>query len=145
MLSQDKILIGRKEQACFFSIKIKGIGVKIDSGAYSCSIDCSHIELVDFEGSTCLEVVFLQVKDSGFTGEKFYFKEFTKKKVTSSSGNAQFRYIISLPITFFGKTFNAPFSLTNRNGLRTSVLIGRKLLNKNFIIDTSRKYLSKNY
>lgn len=144
MQKYDKIVIGRKEKACFPDLNINQIDVKIDSGAYSCSIDCSHISEVYQNNHKVLEVVFLQRHDDKFTDEKIYFKEFSQKKVTSSSGNSQVRYIVQLKIKLFDKVYTAPFSLTNRSGLKTPILIGRKLLNKNFIIDTSKKYLSNN-
>jgi hypothetical protein len=145
MQKYDKIIIGRKEKACFPDLNIDKIDVKIDSGAYSCSIDCSHISEVYHNNHRVLEVVFLQHHDEKFTNEKLYFKEFSQKKVTSSSGNSQVRYIIDLKIKLFGKDYTAPFSLTNRSGLKTPILIGRKLLNRNFLIDTSKKYLSNKY
>lgn len=144
MQKYDKIIIGRKEKACFPDLNINQIDVKIDSGAYSCSIDCSHISEVYHNNHKVLEVVFLQHHDDKFTNQKIYFNEFSQKKVTSSSGNSQVRYIIDLKIKLFDKVYKAPFSLTNRSGLKTPILIGRKLLNKNFIIDTSKKYLSNN-
>jgi hypothetical protein len=144
MQKYDKIVIGRKEKACFPDLNINQIDVKIDSGAYSCSIDCSHISEVYQNNNKVLEVVFLQRNDDKFTNEKIYFKEFSQKKVTSSNGNSQVRYIVLLKIKLFDKVYTSPFSLTNRSGLNTPILIGRKLLNKNFIIDTSKKYLSNN-
>lgn len=141
---QDKILIGRKEHASFPDLNIDSIDVKIDSGAYSSSIDCSHVEEVFISGKQKLEVIFLHPHNPKFTGEKVYFEHFDKKKVTSSSGNTQVRYILSLNIHFFNQDFTTHFTLTNRKGMRSPILIGRKLLNRRFVIDTSKKYLSLN-
>ncbi|MDB0011696.1 RimK/LysX family protein [Crocinitomicaceae bacterium] len=142
MHKQDKIIIGRKELASFPGLKIEELLVKIDSGAYSSSIDCSSIKEVILNGSKQLEVVFLHPNNKMYTGEKFLFKHFTHKKVTSSTGNTQVRYLIELNIKFMNTVYTTPFTLTNRSGLKSSVLIGRKLLNKNFLIDTSKKYLT---
>lgn len=143
MNEHNKIIFGRKELASFPGLNINELPVKIDSGAYSSSIDCSSIKEVVVNGVKHLEVVFLHPNNKLFTGEKKIVKHFTHKKVTSSSGNAQVRYLIDLNIKFKDKVYTTPFTLTNRMGMKSPVLIGRKLLNKNFLIDTSKKYLNK--
>ena len=141
----DKIVVGRKEVVTFPEFNIEKIDVKIDSGAYSSSIDCSHVEEVFVDGKKKLEVVFLHPHHNQYSGIKYYFEHYDKKKVTSSSGNAQIRFILTFKVLFFNQVITTQFTLTNRKGMRNSVLIGRKMLNKRFIIDTSKKYLSLNY
>ena len=142
MQNYNKIIIGRKELVSFPDLKIEGLPVKIDSGAYSSSIDCSSLKEVNVNGSKQLEVIFLQSSNKKYTGDKYYFKHFTHKKVTSSSGYSQIRYLVDLKVFILNTVYTTPFTLTNRSGLRSPVLIGRKLLNKNFLIDTSKKYLT---
>jgi hypothetical protein len=84
-----------------------------------------------------LEVVFLDKKDDAFTGEKVIFEEFSVKKVRSSSGQSQYRYKVKGDILLFGKKYNTEFTLSRRTKMRYPVLLGRKLLNKRFLIDTS--------
>lgn len=135
-------IIGRKDKADFPSLEIKSLDVKIDSGAYSCSIHCDQIEVVERDGKNVLEVIFLDKDHPKYTGKKFYFEQFKKKKVKSSTGYQQERYFIPLEVSLFGKVFVTDFSLTSRNGLRNPVLLGRKLLNKQFLIDSSQMNLS---
>jgi hypothetical protein len=136
------LLIGRKDKADFPQLEIKNLPVKIDSGAYSCSIHCETIEETTHNDVKTLKVIFLDKEHKLYTGDKIVFKEYKQKFVTSSSGEKQFRYFVTLEIVLFGEKFVTDFSLTKRNGLRNPVLIGRKLLNKNFIIDTSKTNIS---
>lgn len=135
-------IIGRKDRADLPEIGIFNIAVKIDSGAYSCSIHCSSVKEVDVDGKRKLEVIFLDEEDKNFSGSKFYFDEYRLKKVKSSNGSEQERFFIRLNIQLFHEVYQADFSLTSRNGLRNPVLLGRKLLNHNFLIDTSKVNLS---
>lgn len=135
-------IIGRKDKADLPDIEIENIDVKIDSGAYSCSIHCEEINLIEKEGKQVLEVCFLDQEHPLYTGKKYYFEAFKQKKVRSSTGNQQERFFIKLNIVLFGETFLVDFSLTRRNGLRMPILLGRKLLNKNFSIDTQLTNLS---
>jgi hypothetical protein len=84
-----------------------------------------------------LEVIFLDKKHSAFTGEKHFFRDFETRKIRSSSGESQRRYTIKGNITLFGKTYKTSFTLSSRSKMKYPVLLGRRLLNKRFLIDTS--------
>ena len=140
----DQLLIGRKDKADFPDFGLTNIEVKIDSGAYSCSIDCRSVKMIELNDKKQLEVVFLNDDRPEFTGEKYYFSNFKSKKVKSSTGHSQVRYFIFGRIVLFGNEYQTYFSLSKRSSMKTPVLIGRKLLNKNFIIDTRKFNLSDN-
>lgn len=140
----DQQIIGRKDIADFPDFGLTNIQVKIDSGAYSCSIDCRSITMIEVNNQQQLEVVFLNDDRSEYTGDKYYFSNFKTKKVKSSTGHIQERYFIFGRIVLFGNEYQTYFSLSKRSSMKTPVLIGRKLLNKNFIIDTRKINLSDN-
>ncbi len=136
-------IIGRKDKADFPMFDMFNVPIKIDSGAYSSSIHCSSVcEVKKNENESFLEVVFLDESYTGFKLGKKVFTSYKKKKVKSSTGYEQERFFVRIPIILFGETFETDFSLTTRNGLKSPVLIGRKLLNKKFLIDTSKTNLS---
>jgi hypothetical protein len=136
-------VIGRKDKADFPLFEMYDVPVKIDSGAYSSSIHCFSIcEIKTNEKESYLEVVFLDDTYGGFNSGKKIFKTYKKKKVKSSTGDEQERFFVRLPIVLFGEIIETDFSLTTRNGLKSPVLIGRKLLNRKFLIDTSKTNLS---
>lgn len=133
----QKLIIGRKDKVDLPDFNLENVSVKIDSGAYSCSIHCDEINEVFRNDKQQLEVIFLDSSLPKYTGEKFYFDEFTKKNVKSSTGEKQERYFISTRIVLFGMTYETDFSLTKRSGLKNSILVGRKVLNGRFLIDTA--------
>ncbi len=137
----DKQIIGRKDIVSFPAFGLTEVPVKIDSGAYSSSIHCSSVRLVHGDLDV-LEVVFLDEETPGFTGKKMLFTEFNLKTVKSSNGMAQERYFIKGTVEVFGNTIETVFSLTERRGLKNPVLLGRRVLNKRFLIDPSKVNLS---
>lgn len=137
-LVKKKTVIGRDDIADLPFFKLKNVKVKTDSGAYTCTIHCSKIQ----ERKGVLEVVFLDRKEQGYTGETFLFEHYDRKKVRSSSGEQQERYIVRGDILLFGKKHNTEFTLSSRHMMRYPVLLGRKLLSGKFIIDTSLSNLS---
>lgn len=138
VMTHKKELIGRDDIADFPSFDLENVKIKTDSGAYTSTIHCSEINEVNGK----LNVVFLEPDENGYTGETIVFEHFERKKVRSSSGEQQERYIVKGRIRLFSKEHNTEFTLSSRDLMRYPVLLGRKLLSGNFIIDTSLSNLS---
>ncbi|WP_300663554.1 RimK/LysX family protein [Fluviicola sp.] len=145
MISTNKKIIGRKDLVSFPGFDLKDVPVKIDSGAYSSSMHCESIEVIEFGEKEQLRVVFLDPAISGYTGKEVVFNDFKTKIVKSSNGIAQERFFVKGTIRLFGETYETVFSLTERTGLRNPILLGRRLLNKRFLIDTSKTNCSYKY
>lgn len=145
----DKRIIGRKDIATFPEFGLENVPVKIDTGAYSSSLHCESVRLAQHGNNELLEVVFLDPSVEGYTGQKIAFQDFRRKIVKSSNGMAEERFFVRGSVRLFNETVETLFSLTERNGLRNPVLLGRRLLNKRFLVDTSLtncsfKFESKN-
>ncbi len=112
---------------------------KIDTGAYTSAIHCTYAKVVVEDGKAVLKVKFLDPAHPKYTGEEFMFSEFRKKLIKNSFGQSEERYIISTQINLFGKNYISKFSLSNRSGLKNPILLGRKLLQGNFVVDVALK------
>lgn len=130
--------IGRIETATFPTWKIEDLPVKIDTGAYTSSIHCKHI--VENEGQ--LEFKLLCPKTEKYNNKLIKTSSYKIKVVRSSNGKTQKRYVVKTSMLFFGKRYRVEFSLTNRSKMNYPVLIGRKFLNKKFIVDVSKKNIA---
>lgn len=140
-----KKIIGRKDLVSFPEFELENVPVKIDSGAYSSSMHCQSIEVIEFGEKEQLRVIFLDSGISGYTGKEVIFDDFKTKVVKSSNGIAQERFFVKGTVRLFGETYETVFSLTERTGLRNPILLGRRLLNKRFLIDTSKTNCSYKY
>ncbi len=145
MEAVEKKILGRKDLVSFPDFELENVPVKIDSGAYSSSMHCQSIEVVEFDEKEQLRVVFLDSGISGYTGKEVVFDDFKTKTVKSSNGIAQERFFVKGTVRLFGQTYETVFSLTERTGLRNPILLGRRLLNKRFLIDTSKTNCSYKY
>lgn len=143
MIKKIKPVIGRDDVVDFPMFGLVDVPVKIDSGAFTSTIHCSKIK--ELEGE--LAVVFLSKKHEAYKGNYYIFKDFSVKKVKSSNGQIQERYKVKGDILLFGKKYKTEFTLSKRSNMKYPVLLGRKLLNKRFLIDTSlsnQSFNSKN-
>lgn len=136
-MKDEKTLIGRRGRADFPEIGLFNVDVKIDTGAYTSSIHVNHCDVKIENNKEILFVVFLDEDHPNYTGKTVRFEDFRQKKVKSSTGHEQIRFFVKLKISLYGKTFRTDFSLTKRNGMKYPILLGRKLLNRRFIVDPS--------
>lgn len=119
------------------SIPLAGINdllAKVDTGADSSSIWASNI--IEKDGQ--LSFNLLDQTSDKYTGKVLTTKDFSVVKVKNSFGTSQNRYRVTLPIVIEGRRVKARFSLANRESKSYPALIGRRLLNKRFIVDVSR-------
>jgi hypothetical protein len=126
-------IIGRREYIHFPLLGIEQVEAKIDTGAYTCAIDCNHIELKTENNKNILSFRL-------FNNATYTVDEFTRKKIKNSFGEMEERYIIKTLIAIGRKKINTTISLSDRGNMRYPVLIGRRLLKGKFIIDVNLIY-----
>ncbi len=131
-------ILGRSDRVDLPKLGLTGIHAKVDTGAYTCSLHCSSVEVVDGR----LEFVLLDEEHPEFTGMKFRFKKFDQREIKNSFGEAELRYVIKTQIRIYDRLIRAEFSLSNRGNLKFPVLLGRKILRHRFLIDVTKKDLS---
>lgn len=131
-------ILGRSDRVDLPKLGLTGIHAKVDTGAYTCSLHCSSVEVINGR----LEFVLLDEEHPEFTGMKFKFRKFDQREIKNSFGEAELRYVIKTQIKIYDKVIRAEFSLSNRGNLKFPVLLGRKILRHRFLIDVTKKDLS---
>lgn len=126
-------IIGRREEVDFPDLGLFGINAKIDTGAYTSSLHCHDIRVK----AGILYFKLLEPSQTNFEVPDQKFKEYSQTNIKNSFGEIETRYVIKTKVLIGGKVLKNYFSLTNRGTMKYPVLIGRRLLNKNFIVDVS--------
>ncbi len=119
---------------------IDHIPAKIDTGADSSSIWASDI---DMSKDGVLSFVLFSQKSPLYTGERLCTSDYVVKIIRSSHGDEQIRYRVKLPLTLGNKTFTTTFTLANRSRNNFGVLIGRRTLDGNFLVDVSKSSIER--
>ena len=138
-VSSVKPVIGRSEKIGLPQFGLKNVEAKIDTGAYGCSMHCSLINVVTENGKKMLKVIPLRYTDKPYRGEAFLFPYSEKKKIKNSFGKVEERYVVKTQVRIFGRDILTEFSLTDRTNMKFSILLGRKFLKSNFVVDVSLK------
>lgn len=137
-----KITIGREDKADFPDFFLEDIDLKIDSGAYTSSIHCCNIKEIEVDGKKVLKFTLLDPEHVLYNNKEFISEDYTSKLVKSSNGISEMRFRIYTKIIIFNKNFPIYLTLSERKDMKFPILLGRKFLNKKFIIDTVKKNLS---
>lgn len=136
-------IIGRIEHINFPEWDMFEINAKIDTGAYTSSLHCHHIEQFEKDGSEYVRFNLLDPSHDTYNERLFELPVYKVKSVKSSNGETEDRIIIKALIELMGKEIEAELSLTDRSEMRNPVLIGRKLIKNHFLVDVAKKYISK--
>lgn len=138
----EKLFIGRKDKADFPEFGLENIDVKTDTGAYSSSIHCHHIVEKEIDGRKVIQFELLDPSHEEYNEKRFTTANYKIKTIKNSFGITEDRYIIETQIILFGKIYPIELSLSERGEMKYPVLLGRKLLNKKFNVNTDKTNLS---
>jgi len=140
--TRKKRIIGRIDKADFPDLDLFDIDVKIDTGAYTSSIHCHNINIIEKDHGRLVHFNLLDPSHPEYDEKDYLLPLHKTKIVKSSSGEAQERTFIKTFIVLYGRRLPIELSLTDRSDMRYPVLLGRKLLRHRFVVDVSQQHLS---
>lgn len=145
MASKNRSLkiIGRLETIDFPEWNLFDVDAKIDTGAYTSSLHCHHIQEYEEGGKKFVKFNLLDPSHETYNDKLFKLPIHRTKVVKSSNGETEERFVVKAKVRLLDKLLRAELSLTDRSEMKYPVLVGRKLLRGRFVVDVSRKYISK--
>ena len=123
--------IGRALRVNFPELQIVGVPVRIDTGAKTSAIWAS--EIIEKDGT--LSFKLFGPNSQFYTGEAISTNSYSQRKVASSFGTKQRRYIVRLLVVIEGRKIRASFTLADRSQQSYPILIGRNVLRGKFLVD----------
>ena len=113
----------------------KNVPAKIDTGADSSSVWVSDI-FVDTDHT--LHFKLFAKGSPYYTGKEIIAATYSVSRVRSSSGHAQIRYRVTLPVYLLGRKIKIRFTLADRKNNQFPILIGRRTLAGKFVVDVTQ-------
>lgn len=136
-MSEKLEVIGRNTMIDIIG-HISDVPAKVDTGADSSAIWVSNV-IIDKNG--ILKFTLFGEGSKYYTGEVIKRRAFRVAVVRSSSGHEQIRYKTDIPIRIGTRIVRVTFYLADRSHNDFPVLLGRRTLNKKFLVDVSVKEL----
>lgn len=136
---KKKTVVGRVEFIDFPKLKLTEVEAKVDTGAYSTSIHCEDIEeKEDEKGKKLCFTIVHPVKKT--KKRRVCVRTYSTVYVKSSNGQREKRYAIESSVRMANKVHITKLTLSNRDNMKYPVLLGRKLLRGNYIVDVDLKH-----
>ncbi len=137
-----KVVLGRGEIIHFMDLDVHDIPAKVDSGAYRSTIHARNVA-VSPDGKTLSFEILGGHPVYGQFAKTVTVNSFEKVTVENSFGHTEERYYVMLKVSIGGKVFKTGFTLGDRTNKPFPALLGRKLLNNRFLVDTSHTNVSR--
>ncbi len=142
-LSEEKPVIGRLEKIDFPNLSLFNLDAKIDTGAYTSSIHCHKIYVYTKNNRKWVRFHILDPDHLENEEIQHECRVHKIKKVRSSNGHTEERVVIRQKTIFNGIGSMIQLSLADRSEMRYPVLIGRRFISGKFLVDVSKKFLTK--
>ena len=139
----DKIIIGRQELCDLPQLGLYEIRARVDSGAKTTALHAYNIEVIESDGKTGVIKFNTHPENRRRKDGPIITLPFIDhRRVISSNGIKEERYIVKLEVVIGGRLFNTHVTLTSRHKMTFPILLGRNtLIEGGFIIDVSKGYV----
>ncbi|MFT6209347.1 MAG: hypothetical protein ACJA0T_003273 [Colwellia sp.] len=137
---KEKILVGARETIDLPELELFEVATRIDTGAQTSSLHVDHISenkvtgMLDFEFHPDSHDVTKTIKCSA--------KIVDRKRIKSSNGEKERRYIINTLAVMGELTWTVRLSLTNRSSMNHLMLLGREAMKGEMLVDPEFSYLA---
>jgi hypothetical protein len=144
MMERDKHLIGWKEYVEFVDWPLRRVKAKIDTGARTCALGVVSYQLREGPGGAKLVTLRLSLDRRHPEHISEVVTPVLKMVVVSnSSGVREQRPLIETTLRLGPVIKRVRLTVANRSGLLFHMILGRKALEGDFVVDVTRKYLLK--
>ncbi|MCA9192723.1 MAG: ATP-dependent zinc protease [Planctomycetales bacterium] len=135
-----KQLVGWQEWVSLPQLGLQNIKAKVDTGARSCCLHAWNIQFVVQDGTDWVFFEFPQ--DDGVNSIPVRARLLERRTVRSSSGHEELRPVIRTQAKLGSRHWKIDLTLTNREQMGFRMLLGRRALIKNFVVDPSHTFLA---
>ncbi|MEE4349293.1 MAG: RimK/LysX family protein [Pacificimonas sp.] len=132
------LTVGKVELVALPDLGIPFVRAKVDTGATTSALHA--VRLHHFEQDGAEWVRFTVPKRTGRPAHRVEAPLVGLRKIKSSNGETQKRFVIKTPLVVGSKRFQAEVTLTNRSQMGFAMLLGRRALKSRFLVDVARSY-----
>ncbi len=131
--------MGLIEEVRLVDLKINFLA-KTDTGAFTSVINAQGIERFQKNGKDWVRFTIVNKRGTSKRLERPIFRIVDIQRAGTPD---EYRPVVLLKMCLGGFMKEAQFALKNRSSMAYPMLIGRRIINKNFLVDPSKKRLTK--
>jgi len=140
-----KVIIGNLESCDLPELTIQNMPIRIDTGAKTSSLHVDNIKkimvnrkpMVEFDIHPDIHTVDTIVKCRAALHDI--------RKIKSSNGKSEQRYVIKTPIVLGESHWEIEITLTDRSDMSYLMLLGREAMEDRFLVDPAQVFVASNF
>lgn len=137
---ENKVIVGSEEWCVFPSLGIHAVKARVDSGAKTSSLHAYNIQPFKRDGETWVRFIVHPLQGDIKTEVSCESRVIDRRMVKSSSGTAEKRYVISVPLQMGNESWDVELTLTNRDSMGYRMLLGREAMLGRILVDPSTSF-----
>lgn len=134
-MNSKKIVVGSAEWCALPEINIPAINARVDSGAKTSALHAVNISPFNKNGEPYVSFEVHPVQNDGTTKVSCEAPILDKRRIKSSTGTVELRYVIKSSIAIEGQNWEIQLTLTNRDSMGFRMLLGREAMAGRIIVD----------
>jgi hypothetical protein len=140
----EKIIIGAIESCDLPDIGISDLHVRVDTGAQTSSLHVDNLKRYKENGKSCIKFDIHPDVHNVDTIVECKSKIHGIRKVKSSNGEIQERYVIKTLIRLDSMSWPIEITLTDRSDMSYLMLLGREGMGDRILVDPSENFIISN-
>lgn len=133
-------VVGWREWLQLPALGVPWIKAKVDTGAKTSSLHAFDLQLLDRDGAQRVRFDIHPWQATALDSVTVELPVHDVRLVRSSSGHAEQRYVVLLPLVLAGREVSAEVTLSDRDDMGFRMLIGREALVQGYVVDPARSY-----
>ena len=139
--SHSNTLAGWREWVSLPDVGVPWIKAKLDTGARTSAIHAYDVEAGERDGEAWVRFRIRPWQDSVEDEVLAELPVHDRRRVRSSSGHVEDRYVVQMRLLLLGREVTGEFTLSNRDQMGFRMLVGREVLRQGFAVDARRSFL----
>ncbi len=134
-MNAEKIIVGSEEWCRFPQLNIPTLKARVDSGAKTSALHAVNIVPFKKNGVPWVSFDVHPLQNDGKTTVHCEAPVYDRRRVKSSSGNSEVRYVIRTVLSIAEDTWEVEVTLTNRDSMGYRMLLGRQAMSGKMLVD----------
>ncbi|WP_241687980.1 30S ribosomal protein S6--L-glutamate ligase [Ancylomarina salipaludis] len=136
----DRIIVGSEEWCGLPKLNIPIINVRVDSGAKTSALHAVNIVPFKKDGTPWVRYDVHPLQNDGKTTIHCESPVLDRRKVKSSSGLVEVRYVIKTVLSIADASWPIEITLTNRDSMGYRMLLGRQAMSGRILVDPQASF-----
>ena len=140
MLEAKKIIVGSEEWCALPSLGIPAMKARVDSGAKTSSLHAFNIQAFKRGEEQWIRFELHPIQGNRKAAVRCEALVFDRRYIKSSNGEREQRYVIKVPLTVGGSSWDIELTLTNRDTMGYRMLLGREAMSGRMLVDPAASF-----